>query len=275
MTAATAGPSGPNLFLFSDEARSSSRTRHEAFALSLLAQGAIIGLLCLTAINPFLPTIGTPPVARFKDFPLIYSGRSGGGGGDFDLLPASQGAPPQASLSPQIVPPTVIVPKEMPRLPVAETVMIAPDVPLPQGDHIGDPFSQFTRVPSNGPGGPTGIGTSCCNGIGPSTGPGVGDGPPGIFAPGKMGVTVPVAIYHPEPSFSDEARKAKQQGAVTLLVVVGKDGRTHDIRVTQSLGMGLDEKAIEAVSQWRFKPATLNGQPVASQIAVELDFHLY
>jgi periplasmic protein TonB len=65
------------------------------------------------------------------------------------------------------------------------------------------------------------------------------------------------------------------QGVVLLLLVVGKDGRPYDIRVGESLGMGLDEKAIAAVGRWRFKPATLNGQPVATQIAVEVDFHLY
>ena len=90
-----------------------------------------------------------------------------------------------------------------------------------------------------------------------------------------MGVTVPQVIFSPEPSFSDEARKAKAQGVVMLLLVVGKDGLPHDIRVGQSLGMGLDEKAIEAVHRWRFRPATLNGQPVATQIAVQVDFRLY
>lgn len=128
---------------------------------------------------------------------------------------------------------------------------------------------------SNGPGGRGGIGTGCCGGVGPSTGPGFGDGPSGIFPAGKAGVTVPQVIFNPEPSFSEEARKAKAQGIVMLLVVVGKDGRPYDIRVGQSLGMGLDEKAIEAVTRWRFRPATLNGQPVATQIAVEVDFHLY
>jgi len=86
---------------------------------------------------------------------------------------------------------------------------------------------------------------------------------------------VPQVIYNPEPSFSDQARKAKVQGVVLTLLVVGKDGRPYDVRVGQSLGMGLDERAIEAVGRWRFKPATLNGQPVATQIAVEVDFHLY
>lgn len=82
-------------------------------------------------------------------------------------------------------------------------------------------------------------------------------------------------IYNPEPSFSDEARKAKVQGMVTLLLVVGTDGHTYDIHLRQSLGMGLDEKAIEAVRTWLFHPATLNGPPVATQIEVEVDFHLY
>jgi protein TonB len=103
----------------------------------------------------------------------------------------------------------------------------------------------------------------------------VGPGPSGIYPAGIHDVTVPQVIYNPEPSFSDEARKSKQQGAVILLLVVGGDGHTYDISVGRSLGMGLDEKAVEAVARWRFKPATLNGRPVATRIAVEVDFHLY
>ncbi|HXY77333.1 MAG TPA: energy transducer TonB [Candidatus Acidoferrales bacterium] len=211
---------------------------------------------------------------RPYDLPLVFSGQNGGGGGGLDPLPASHGNLPRASLDTQIVPPTVIVAKEMPKLPVEETIMVAPDVKLPEGGQIGDPMSRFF-TPSNGPGGPTGIGPGCCGGVGPSEGPFFGPGPPGIYPAGRQGVTVPQVIYDPEPSFSEEARKAKMQGIVVLFLVVGKDGRTYNIRVGQSLGMGLDEKAIEAVSRWRFKPATLNGQPVATQIAVEVDFHLY
>ncbi len=275
MTAATSGPE-PNIFsIFSTENDGSYRVRRETFVLSLLGQAAILGLI--TYLTSFVIS-HTPQIAdtlpNLRELPIIFSGSNGGGGGNHDPLPASHGNPPRASLDPQLVPPTVILQKEMPKLAVPETVVVAPDIPLPQGGQIGDMMSKFSAL-SNGPGGPGGIGKGCCDGIGDSTGPHVGDGPPGIFPAGKMGVTVPQVIFNPEPSFSEEARKAKAQGMVLLLVVVGKDGRTHDIRVGQSLGMGLDEKAIEAVNRWRFRPATLNGQPVATQIAVQVDFHLY
>jgi protein TonB len=88
-------------------------------------------------------------------------------------------------------------------------------------------------------------------------------------------VTAPRPIYDPDPEYSDAARRAKYQGSVLLWLVVAPNGRPRNIRVQRSLGMGLDEKAIEAVSQWRFQPATLNGQPVAVQINVEVSFRLY
>ncbi len=276
MTAAPSGSPDPNLFsMFSANRHTPYRTRREAFMFSLLGQGLILGLIVyLTSCvirNP--PRIfGDPPY--LSELPLVFAGHNGGGGGNFDKLPASHGNLPKASLQDQFVAPTVMLPKEMPKLPVEETVMVAPDIKLPQDGQIGDPSSQWS-VLSNGPGGPGGIGPGCCNGVGPSAGPGAGNGPPGIFPAGKGGVTVPEVIYNPEPSFSDEARKAKMQGVVMLLLLVGKDGRPYAMRVGQSLGMGLDEKAMEAVARWRFKPATLNGQPVATQIAVEVDFHLY
>lgn len=275
MTATSLRPD-PGLFTILSRGSDGISKKRETFVLSLLGHAAILALVIyLTSF--VIP--GHPGMDRrlpnLDDLPLIFSGHNGGGGGDFDPLPASQGNLPRASLDTQIVAPTVVVPKEMPKLAAEETVMAAPDLKFPQGGQIGDPISQFSNWISNGPGGPGGIGPGCCNGIGSSTGPYVGDGPPGIFPAGKAGVTIPQVIFNPEPSFSEEARKAKQQGMVLLLVVVGKDGHTYDIRVAQSLGMGLDEKAIEAVNRWRFRPATLNGKAVAAQIAVQVDFHLY
>ena len=275
MTTASPGP-GPNLFsILSGESDGLYRTRREAFIFSMIGQAAVLALIVYftSFVIRSAPEIARQ-VPKFDEIKVIFSGNSGGGGGNHDPLPASQGDIPKASLDAQLLPPTVIVPKEPHKLAVDESVNVAPDVKLPQGGQIGDPFSKFSIL-SNGPGGPRGIGTSCCDGIGPSTGPGVGEGPQGIYPAGKKGVTVPEAIFSPEPTFSDEARKTKGQGIVLLLVVVGKDGHPYNIRVGQSLGMGLDEQAIEAVKRWRFRPATLNGQPVATQIAVQVDFHLY
>lgn len=275
MTAASLRPD-PGLFTILSKHNNGLSPRRETFVFSLLGQAVIVGLFVYFTTYVFLgpPTISVH-APRFDDIPLIFSGKNGGGGGDLDPVPASHGNLPRASIDAQIVPPTVIVPKETPKLAVEETVVAAPDIKFPQGGQIGDPTSQFSQWLSNGPGGPGGTGRGCCGGVGPSTGPYVGDGPPGLFPAGKAGVTVPQVVFDPEPSFSDEARKAKQQGMVMLLIVVGKDWHTYDIRVAQSLGMGLDEKAIEAVNRWRFRPATLNGQAVATQIAVQVDFHLY
>ena len=272
----TAASPGPHLFsILANQHDGLFRTRKDTFLLSLLGQAAILALIvyftsCVIRNSPDIAR-RIPDLGRF---PLVFSGHNGGGGGNHDPLPASQGDPPGASLEAPIVNPTVMVPTEMPKLPIAATVMMAPDVQFPVTSRIGDPSSPFSKWLSDGPGDHGGIGPGCCGGIGPATGPYAGEGPPGL-QPGRNGVTVPEAIYSPEPSFSDEARKAKFQGMVTLMVVVGKDGRPYDIRVRQSLGMGLDEKAIEAVRNWRFRPATMNGQPVATQIAVQVDFHLY
>lgn len=96
----------------------------------------------------------------------------------------------------------------------------------------------------------------------------------GVYKVGG-GVSAPEAIYSPDPQYSDEARKAHYQGTVILWVIVGADGRPRDVKIARSLGMGLDEKAIEAVRTWRFAPATKDGRPVAVQINVEVNFRLY
>jgi len=87
-------------------------------------------------------------------------------------------------------------------------------------------------------------------------------------------VTPPHAIYFPEPEFSDQARRANYQGVCTLSMIIGTDGKPSNVKVVNGLGMGLDEKAVEAVRRWRFDPARKDGHAVPVQIAVEIDFHL-
>jgi TonB family protein len=89
------------------------------------------------------------------------------------------------------------------------------------------------------------------------------------------GVSAPIAIFSPDPEYSEEARKAKLQGTCVLWLIVGPDGKPRDIRVARTpLGHGLDERAMESVKKWRFKPAYKDGKPVAVEINVEVNFHL-
>ena len=89
------------------------------------------------------------------------------------------------------------------------------------------------------------------------------------------GVTAPKAIFAPDPAYDKEARKAKYQGTSVLSLIVGIDGLPRDIKVVRGIGKGLDEKAIEAVSKWKFEPAKKDGKPVAVFINVEVNFRLY
>lgn len=95
-----------------------------------------------------------------------------------------------------------------------------------------------------------------------------------VYNIGK-GVTAPVAIFTPRARFSKKARKAHYQGDVKLLMIVTKQGLPADIKVVRHLGMGLDKNAIEAVKQYRFKPARYHGHPVAVRVEVEVHFRLF
>ncbi|MGA2743386.1 MAG: energy transducer TonB [Candidatus Sulfotelmatobacter sp.] len=203
----------------------------------------------------------------------------GGGGGDRDVLAASKGKLPKFSMQ-QITPPAAVIRNDNPKLAVEPTIVIPPEVVLASNNmpNLGDPMAHAI-IPSNGTGSGSGIGSGSGGGVGSGKGPGFGPGEGGgtgggIFHVGG-GVSPPRPIYQPEPEFSEEARKAKYQGVCTLGLIVGTDGRPTNIRVLNSLGMGLDEKAIETVRTWKFEPAMKDGHPVRVEIAVEVDFHLY
>ena len=203
----------------------------------------------------------------------------GGGGGDRDKLQASQGKLPKSAME-QFTPPVVVVRNENPKLPMEPTVVIPPEVKLAYNmPNLGDPLSHIPGPPSNGTGYGGGIGSGSGGGVGSGTGPGFGPGSGGGTGGGPFrvggGVSAPRAIYAPDPEYSEEARKAKYQGTCVLWLVVGPDGRPREIRVARTLGLGLDEKAIEAVKTWKFEPAMKDGRPVAVQINVEVTFHLY
>jgi protein TonB len=206
------------------------------------------------------------------------TGGGGGGGGDRDKMDASHGSPPRFAAQ-QLTPPLAVVRNEHPALPAEPTVVGPPEIVLPQSDRYGDPLANVLNPPSNGTGSGGGIGSGEGGGIGSGKGPGVGEGfgggiGGGIYRVGG-GVSAPRPIYDPDPEYSEEARKAKFQGTVLLSAVIGPDGKPRDLRVLRSLGMGLDQRALDAVWKWRFVPAMRNNQPVAVLVSIEVAFRLY
>lgn len=268
--------------LWSRDTQRSVRTR----VVSFLAHVLVIALLLLPIFHrPTRERI----VRAFSNVPLVApsvyvnetSGKKiggGGGGGARELKPPSRGKLPKLELSP-MAPPRVVV-KIQPKLPVAPSVAVDPHVQLPQPNlpMFGAPTAA-AAPPSEGTGSGAGIGTGKGGGVGEGNGAGVGPGKGGNYggdtASFGAGITPPEPIFSPDPEYSDEARKAKYEGTVILWAVIGADGRVHEVRVSRPVGLGLDQKAVEAVEKWRFIPAKKNGVPIAVTSEVEVNFRLY
>lgn len=257
-------------------------------AISMVVHGLVIALLMVPVVSrvaarsPDKPVYGVTELSPYV--PLLPAGASkaggGGGGGDRSELPPTKGRAPKFTRT-QFTPPMATIRNLHPKLAMDPSLLGDPDMKItnPALTNYGDPLAASVNY-SGGPGGGGGIGTGCCGGIGsgeggglgPGSGGGTGGGP---YRAGRNGVGYASCLYCPEPQYSDEARKAKYQGTVVLMVVITADGRGTDIRVAKGIGMGLDEKAIEAVRGWRFKPAMgPNGRPVAVQMPVEVVFRL-
>ncbi len=228
----------------------------------------------VTLIAPDL----TPPLPMTKKSDTTSGG--GGGGGDRDKLQAPKGKLPKLAME-QITPPAIVIRNDHPKLPVEPTVVVPPQIKLASNmPTIGNPMAAIpSGPPSNGTGSGGGIGSGSGGGVGSGTGPGVGPGHGGGIGGGVFrvggGVSAPRALDTPDPEYSEEARKAKYQGTCVLWLIVGPDGKPRDVKVARALGMGLDQKAIEAVRNWKFQPAMKDGKPVAVQINVEVNFRLY
>jgi TonB family protein len=250
--------------------------------IALIIGGTILGRRMVTqvAAKPQVDTKLIDPGDYMELKPAKTQAGGGGGGGDRDVLQASKGKLPKFSLKPQLAPPAAVIRNMNPKLAVEPTVIVPPDVKVAMNNmpNLGDPKSSAI-IPSNGTGSQGGIGSGSGGGVGPGNGRGVGPGDEagmggGAYRPGR-GVTPPRVIYQTDPEFSEEARKAKYQGTCVLSVVVDENGRPTNIHVLSTLGMGLDEKAMESVKNWKFEPGMKDGHPVPVVIAVEVDFHLY
>lgn len=248
-----------------------------ALLLSLAIHAAVVALLfSVLSLTEARLRDSRPLGEVFRERMRLIAPRpmeGGGGGGENSPLPPSKGRLPRMTPKP-FVPPSPQL--RQARLTVEPAIAGPEDVAMPQLDlaQYGDPLAS-SRFASGGPGQRGGIGKGCCGGVGDHTGPGYGDGPPGgISLRAVTGATAPVLIYQVDPEYSEEARKAKYQGTVVLVALVDAAGRVTGIRVTRSLGLGLDEKAVEAVTRWKFRPARKDGRAVSAPALIEVNFRL-
>jgi len=282
-------PLPPGAFTLSDSwGQYRVRKGRSAFG-SILAHALIIGIIAgisllphpkeVTARAPEHVTLIAPPLESYALPVAKQQTGGGGGGGDHEKIEAPQGKLPKPALQ-QITPPSIVVRNEHPKLAVEPTVVAPPQIQMASAvPNLGNPAAPaMPTVASNGTGGGAGIGSGSGGGVGQGSGPGVGEGHGGGVGGGayRVGgsVLAPRALATPDPEYTEQAREAKLQGMCVLRLIVGADGKPRDIHVVRSLGMGLDEKAIAAVSQWAFAPATKDGLPVPVQISVQVSFRL-
>ena len=264
-----------------------SRDRRSSWisiGVHLAAFAAIAALIWWHPKKKIVAQVALPPVFNITPFmpfaPSPQQSGGGGGGGDRNVLQAAQGKLPKIS-NVQFVPPDEVIRNPKPKLAVEPTVVMPQNIKLPNSamPNLGDPSTMVKGPASNGTGSSGGIGSGKSGGVGSGSGAGVGPGQGGGYGGGLYrvggGVSPPVVIYQVDPEFSDQARMAKYQGVVVVEFIVDAHGMPQDLKVVQRLGMGLDEKALEAVRQYRFKPAMLQGHPVPLRIHMQVDFHIY
>jgi TonB family protein len=252
---------------------------------SMAIHVTVLGLLFLIGTNKAVQKavkeqidLIAPDLSPYK--PTVKNDKmgGGGGGGDRSATPPSKGKLPRLA-DKQFVPPMAVVHNPDPKLVMEPTLIIQPDANIPKVnmDVLGDPLAK-SGIASNGPGSGGGIGYGPGGGVGSGSGPGYGPGHGGNMGGGAYriggGVSPPSVILKVEPEYSEEARKAKFQGTVILFVVVDEKGNPRELKVIRPLGLGLDQKAIEAVEKWKFRPGMKDGKPVAVQATIEVNFRL-
>lgn len=220
-------------------------------------------------VPPYLPPVTAPA-------PQSMGG--GGGGGFHQPIEANKGHLPPIEKAP-INPPELQV--DHPKLAVAPAVVMPQQIKLPDNNmpNLGIPQSTQVEMKSQGSGSGSGFGQGGGGGIGAGDGGGIGSGTVGGYGGGVMkvggGVTAPVVIHRVVPEFTDEARRVKFQGVASIGLIVDAQGNPEAVHVVNPLGMGLDQKAVEAVRQYKFKPAMFQGHPVPVQLVIEVDFHMF
>lgn len=253
---------------------------------SLLVHIAFVLLVLVAIANP--PTTQAPPQREALPDDIVWldvPGPGGGGGGGGNKMPEP---PRKAELKGAE---KVTVPVEKPKVELAKATPPPPppariEIPAQQtATGVVELPGMVSNLPtpgvsSLGTGDGGGAGTGKGTGVGPGQGSGLGNGSGGgtgggYYRPGN-GVESPVPLHEERPQYTAGAMRAKVQGVVEVEAVVMTDGTVGQVQIVRSLDdrFGLDDKAIEAVKRWRFRPGTRQGKPVAVLVSIELTFTL-
>jgi TonB family protein len=299
MTGTTRMPEGtnqaasPNAHFLAGETPAPTQLKalwRQGAGASMVAHVAVALLLIFIVTRT--PAIQTATRAQDRpSFNLIFldtkgpGGGGGGGGNNTPKPPKKAELPGKEKTTVPVTKPPEVKPVEKPKEPPPPAQEV--NIPVQQVtsgiDKIAGVLPTMTTVPDlnsmgmgtgagAGGGHGTGIGTGSGSGLGEGSGGGTGGG---VYDVGN-GVTSPTLIREIKPQYTADAMRAKVQGEVELEAVVNPDGSVDRIRITRSLDrtFGLDQKAIEAVRQWRFVPGMLKGQPVPVRVSIVLDFTL-
>lgn len=262
-----------------------SERASRAQGVSFLTHAALITALALIALQPFktppppwsVPTNVVPRLKFPPHFLVSLAGSApdpgaGSGGGRVPIPATSGNLVPTSSI--QIVRPSLPPPQQT-QMPVPPTIFDPNAAPvLTPVNKIGLPWMK-DDTNSPGPGDSNTIGNSTGNtmGDGQRNGPG---GQSDSQSRYRAGGSLPTCAYCPDPQYTDEAREARLQGAVTLLVLVDADGRAAQIRITQGIGLGLDERSVQTIRTWKFIPAHDPAhRAVPAWVTVEAVFRLF
>jgi TonB family protein len=273
--------------LFTRAGRSSRETR-VPLATSTALHGSLVGVLLLAPLfgRAELPTtLASQQIDSVRLVFLAKPGPGGGGGGGGlrqPKPPAAAKREGQLTLSSPVPPPepAAAPPPEEPPPP-------RPEEPAPRAPVVSSPSDAETRTgviqesatkDSAGPGATGGAGTGTGGGLGEGDGAGIGDGSGGGTGGGPYrggsGIDPPGLLREVKPDYSEEARRRGIEGDVVFEIVVRRDGSVGDVRLLQGLGYGLDQRAMQAVRQWRFDPARRKGVPVDVLVEVSVEFKL-
>jgi len=267
--------------------RMANKTNPWAVGTSTVVNGGILAMVLILGIHT---AIKNGPPSHFGSHidlgdltifapPQAHAAHGGGSGGSDNPVDPIRGRNPKLESTPLL--PPIIPQLEHPQLTVDPSIAVQ-NIQLPDNSsmpNIGAHTSVNVRLLSYGPGTHDGIGIGANGGDGPGKGIGYGPGSDRGAGDGPYtvggGVTAPIPIVTPEAEFSDQARRQRYQGICLISVIIDAHGYPQNPRVVQALGMGLDEKALDAVRRYRFKPATNGGRPVPVRITVEVDFRLF